>query len=418
MKKTIYAKYSRERRAKFQIMTCIMEDAEGVRSVEKTALRPEAAAHVTAMARNAGRLEQLYQDPGLKICPCKMSGDRSVVFPWIRGKNMDLLLTEHLEAGQFEQAKADVEFLWRVLSSSAGLAAFEMSGQFEQMFGRVQLPEGMLAAPLSNLDMLFANILVDDEYVLTDYEWVFDFMIPIQFLFARSLMLQGKVYALEPEQQQELYAIGGVRLEDLEVYYQMEVHFQKYVTGEGEVNILSNLYPKMETGSYQLGDLDTDHVYFHVRLLGVDRKGQKRVTLYDALHRIPEVEESVRIPETERYQTFVLQPVDTETVLRLDSIRGRKKGSQEWVDVEPVTCNAKIRYRNDYRFLQPPEFVIENAGYAELSFSCFIYHRNDYLIKESTELRVENEQLRGELDRYMNMLPCRVWCKLKSVIKR
>ena len=112
-----------------------------------------------------------------------MSGDRSVVFPWIRGKNMDLLLTKHLEAGQFEQAKADVEFLWRVLSSSAGLAAFEMSGQFEQMFGRVQLPEGMLAAPLSNLDMLFANILVDDEYVLTDYEWVFDFIENSEFSF-------------------------------------------------------------------------------------------------------------------------------------------------------------------------------------------------------------------------------------------
>ena len=86
---------------------------------------------------------------------------------------------------------------WQFLSSQKDVEALCAGRKIPEIFGEISLPDGLTAAPVSNLDMVFSNILMDGEgFAVTDYEWVFDFPVPIQFLFARSLLLQGAIQTL------------------------------------------------------------------------------------------------------------------------------------------------------------------------------------------------------------------------------
>ena len=275
MKKVLYTKFSRERSEQFRIATAISEE-NGIRRVTKTALSPAASGHVGQMAENYPKLEKMYQYPKLRICPCSRVDETTVEFPYVEGKSLDLLLTEHVEQGDYESVKQDVRLLYDILTSVKGLEEFKVTKEFERMFGKTALPEGQKASGISNLDMLFANILVGDALYLVDYEWVFDFPIPVSYLFARSLMLHAMLQTLKKEQLEELYAIGGVKVEEIPVYYQMEVQFQKYVTGEDELHVLSRLYPRMKTHSFFLDYWNTEHVYYAVQLLGIPKDAPEK----------------------------------------------------------------------------------------------------------------------------------------------
>ena len=82
---------------------------------------------------------------------------------------------------------------------------------FCEVFGHPALKEGLAAAEISNIDMIPGNLLLDGEKVwVSDYEWVFPFAVPIAFIYARSVFLQEAASALTKEEQEELYAIGGI----------------------------------------------------------------------------------------------------------------------------------------------------------------------------------------------------------------
>lgn len=416
MNTIIYAKYSRERREEFQISTTILEDGEGRRQVEKRALQKAGIPHVEAMAKNSSRLAQNCRYEGLSVCPCTLVGEGTVSFPFIQGKNMDQIITEHVEAGDFQAVREDVSLLYRILSAQNGLAPFEPTEPFREIFGSPDLPEGLTAVPLSNLDMIFSNIMTDGKnYYLTDYEWVFEFPIPIRFLFARSLMLHGALQTLKEEQLRELYALGGVELEELPLYFDMEVRFQKYVTGEEEANVLSKLYPKMKTCCFFLDYWNTEHLYYRAQVWGLPKDGGDPECLHDSQHFQGEVKERVPIPDTDRYRAFLFQPVDTEAVLKIHYFDGIRGGAAEPAAFS--SHNAQLNYGQEYYFQQPPRMEIKNEGYEELAFAYIVWHRNDFLIGQGIDFRIENERLHRELRKYTGRLHNRVIRKIGSLIK-
>ena len=68
--------------------------------------------------------------------------------------------------------------------------------------------------------------------------------------------MQEAVCGLDKSQLEELYAIGRVDMEEVPVYYQMEVNFQEHVAGKGEKYALSHLYQKMHCKSYHVSVWD------------------------------------------------------------------------------------------------------------------------------------------------------------------
>ena len=131
MKKVLFTKFSRERSEAFEIATAILEE-NGVRCVTKTALTKTARAHVARMTENYPRLSALYRHPKLAVCPCSAVDAQTVEFPYLSGKSLDLLLTEHVEQGDYESVKQDVRLLHEILTSADGLADFVRSEEFDQ----------------------------------------------------------------------------------------------------------------------------------------------------------------------------------------------------------------------------------------------------------------------------------------------
>ncbi len=392
--KVVFAKFSRERSLPFQIATLICEK-EGVRTVYKEALNFSAREHLAKMPERAKMLAELYKVPYLYTAPCERAGESRVSFPYYEGESLDQVITREVEAGDFESVKRNVERLWEILNSQAGLADFAPSKEFAEIFGSPALPEGLKAAPLSNLDMLFSNLLLcgaetqREHLVLIDYEWVFDFPVPVTFLFARSLILHGMLQTLPREQLAELYSVGGITPEEVPLYYQMEVKFQKYVAGEEELNVLARLYPKMKTCSFFLDYWNTQHVYYAVRVRGVLKDHPERTDeLYFSLRFQGEVKETVEIADTSRYEAFLLEPADTEAILRMYYLQGETDAGKE--DIALSFHNADLVLNLvDYYFKEPPLMRIENRGYQKLSFGYLICHRNDPLIAHEIDLRTE-----------------------------
>ena len=62
MKETIYVKYNRTRKPLFQIRTSIIEE-NGKLWVEKTALIPDAKAHLCSLSKKQTALERHFTNP-------------------------------------------------------------------------------------------------------------------------------------------------------------------------------------------------------------------------------------------------------------------------------------------------------------------------------------------------------------------
>lgn len=101
---------------------------------------------------------------------------------------------------------------------------------------------------------------------MADYEWVFPFAVPIAFIYARSVFLQEAASALTKEEQEELYAIGGISMEEIPVYYHMEECFQEFAAGKGEPNALATFYGKLHRHNYPLSIWEKEKMMYPVVL--------------------------------------------------------------------------------------------------------------------------------------------------------
>ena len=89
--------------------------------------------------------------------------------------------------------------------------------------------------------MVSANIILADRIYVLDYEWNFDFAIPLKFILYRSILLNGTLNVMPEEQKKQLMELVDISEEESQLFLQMEISFQKYVTGTS----LNNLYPDM-----------------------------------------------------------------------------------------------------------------------------------------------------------------------------
>ena len=165
----------------------------------------------------------------------------------------------------FASLKKDYELLYQIIASAKGQKSFVETDAFCEVFGHPALKEGLAAAEISNIDMIPGNLLLDGEKVwVADYEWVFPFAVPIAFIYARSVFLQEAASALTKEEQEELYAIGGISMEEIPVYYHMEECFQEFAAGKGEPNALATFYGKLHRHNYPLSIWEKEKMMYRL----------------------------------------------------------------------------------------------------------------------------------------------------------
>ena len=260
----VYAKYNRQRAPEFQISTKIIVRENGQRYVEKKALCPEATAHVERLAANRRKLLEenslleTKQEGGGAPVPVELllSEEGRAVFAFENGKSLANEVHRSLGDSQmFLQAMhCAVDSIYGAFfKSEKALVDFKVTDAFEKVFGLLdaeqisEVSAGMKSLRVSNVDSILSNYIrrSDAQLVCLDYEWVFDFPIPIEYLIYRTVFYyySENVHYIKISEAQ-LWDEFHMTEKKVCMFRQMDNHFQQYVHGENRKYIYTGNYAK------------------------------------------------------------------------------------------------------------------------------------------------------------------------------
>jgi hypothetical protein len=117
------------------------------------------------------------------------------------------------------------------LRSLKDLTDFKKTPEFTEIFGDVALEEGLKCMPVTDVDLIFSNLILDGGWNVIDYEWTFDFPIPVDFVIYRAVFYYIKESGINGEKKELLYKTAGMTKELRAVFSEMENNFQFYIKG-------------------------------------------------------------------------------------------------------------------------------------------------------------------------------------------
>ena len=243
MRKVIYTKYSNQRKKEYKISTSIISD-DGLRSVIKQAIYDEGRGHVLKMAKTGEYLAELYAESGFHVAKCIEMTDKAIEMEFVEGETLEKIFNDYISNAEFDKLFEFIKNFSDKLYSNSKLKNFNNNPLFQNIFGNVGLSDTLKAFDISNLDMIFSNFICNNSgmYVI-DYEWVFDFQIPIEFIMFRSLFHNAFFQGLDNEIKDKIYGLLNITKSDRPFFEQMEYAFQEYVKGEN--NDFAEIYERI-----------------------------------------------------------------------------------------------------------------------------------------------------------------------------
>ncbi len=253
MNTLIYAKYSNDRSRRFSIRTEILEDETGNIIVRKLPAYPEGEAHVASLCRYYRLL--CAQTEGTRLTfnhPQKIP--EGVEFDYLTGISLEEQLLDTLHHQGIETCVKELTDCLRFIRDLHVGSTFAVTDQFREVFGDAAPAPGTVCAPYTDIDLLAANIFVEGgTWTAIDYEWTFDFPVPVNYLLYR-IILHFTDHANRGEEFKRFDLIGkmGISAEEQALYADMETHFQQYILGDHVP--VSNLYRDISSGYVQTED--------------------------------------------------------------------------------------------------------------------------------------------------------------------
>lgn len=254
MEQIIYSKFSNERSKILAIRTDILQDETGSRSVRKSPVYPEGAKHVLSSLEWEQKLTEKYAGTRIHLNHGVQDGN-SVRFEYLEGKTLENILDELYAEGKYDQLIELFRNYIDIIRSANGEKKFKATKEFENVFGAFHVNRELAAADFNNLDMVVSNIIVsDDTWNVIDYEWTFDFPIPVNFIIFRII----HYYVYETAKREALQKVGfyhifGITEREQKVYRELEVNFQKFVIRG--MTPISNLYHCISKGAVKLDEM-------------------------------------------------------------------------------------------------------------------------------------------------------------------
>lgn len=179
----LVTKFSDERKKKYCIKTVVAEDEKtGKKYVYKSNVYAEGAEHIQQVFQNADLLKKAY--PDVKICPVTLKDNGELEFAFISGKSLESYYRHAIK----QNDKAQIEKLLQMhanilVGGTDNMCEFQMSSEFQKIFGLDEWKYKKNALRISNLDGNCGNIIFQEEIpTFIDYEWVFDFAIPAELI--------------------------------------------------------------------------------------------------------------------------------------------------------------------------------------------------------------------------------------------
>ncbi len=228
MKQVIYIKNSFNRKKIYRITT-ILEQQGSKYTVVKKALEQEAFNHIHHIKECRDQLEKEYE--GIFFLPACEWHEDYVDIEYVSGEEFEAKLDKVYAEGNVDVAEKMIFNLFDKLKQPQFSQPFYMTEEFKQWFGDIELPEGLLATSIADIDCIFSNIICreGDLDAIIDYEWTFDFPIPFNYIYYRAL----RDYFMLGNRQEwfptDGYKHFGITSLEIEIYEQMEKKFQQNI---------------------------------------------------------------------------------------------------------------------------------------------------------------------------------------------
>lgn len=228
MRETIFVKYSNERDDRFKIKTVISQDNNGNRYVEKHALTKAAQKHIEQIAEYGKQLNHCAKDTKFRFNQC-VAANGILDCAYIKGEPLSAILNQKVLSGDHAGA---MELVLDYCSELYKMATepFSMTEEFRAVFGNSEFDGAHKSCLVTDIDMIFSNVIVSgNDWNILDYEWTYNFPIPVKFVVFRAMLAAGEtVGAFLRNHLQQL----GISEDEFQKFMEMESRFQLYVKGE------------------------------------------------------------------------------------------------------------------------------------------------------------------------------------------
>ena len=424
-----YVKFSENRSHEFSIYTEITKEADRCR-VRKYASDDVAKPHIAKLKQLEEGLKETYAEGGLSVASCHVAEDASwVEFEFIDGDSCaDELYGFWRERIAFNE-KLD-EFVGLITSGSQ--QDFVFTDEFDRVFmsklnecdiGRADaenLLQNAKSLDVTDIDLIPDNVITNQSgsYII-DYEWSFDFPVPVKFVVYRVIRYL-KVSA------DYLYKRYNISEKELELFDAMEKSFQHYI--EGDEIPLRELYSQASPGVVDGPSIINEEIRelrekrLQVFMFSPDgmrecREASVRFngTSLETEIIIPEGVTDVRLDPGERQCICHVNRLhlEHEGEVHWDTVDGRRFGS-DWVmlpHIDPQISFARKGRGEDKLLLAMDIYILEPEGmdalYGELPK---LMDRVDYLQNKLDEqIRINEIRTEASLQEMANLRNRKVW---------
>ncbi len=230
MKKVLYAKYANTRLPKFKICTkYIIENNK--KTFVKSALCEQAIPHVKSIYSNYNKLLELYKESDIIPVPCRFDADiNEIEFDFISGKTLDEIMFDNIIANKADLINEQLIKYYNLINNAAAKKEFVPSEKFKTVFGDFKFQRSLESYEFCNLDINPDNIIIneDGKTLLIDYEWCFDFDVPIKYTIYRSINNFLEIHNLP---KTDIFNIIDIDSCEQKIFDEMENNFLQYVLG-------------------------------------------------------------------------------------------------------------------------------------------------------------------------------------------
>ena len=422
----IYCKYSSDRAAEFQIKTAIFIDDEGQKIVRKFALSDASLGHVDNIYKHYLQMEKSFADSVLTPNKCKKI-ENGVELEFVKGETLEQYLDKLYIAGKYLDVIEEIKQYRDILYSLSDNVPFHYTKEFDTVFGKNTRLTDCQSLSVSNIDLIFGNIILGEKWTILDYEWSFDFPVPIDFIIYRAI----HYYLYSSTKRKALlnfhvFELLGISERDVHMYSEMECNFQQYVAG--------NRYTLAELKRTML-----KHITNAVECLPNRRTNILQVFIDDGSGFKEEHSIKTNYYYCDGEVTFHVNLREKVTALRVDPAASAViiKDFHVWgngEELRPTATNGILLENGTYFFgTEDPQIIINDiSGINEIYIHYVVVEVTDFwkadaaiVAKRCQQLEEENIRLlaaKTQAEEYIqnlhNKLSWRLLAKIKSVLKR
>lgn len=388
MENVIYSKFSSERKKQFQIVTKIIEE-NNKRYIKKQALSKEGYAHIGTLIEKRDRLINSKSYRNVFIVGSELKNEGTAELEYIYGRTFEEVINDRAKHGNTDELINTIKDFFNLFEIKT---KFKCSEGFRKIFGDIEIKENYLCMDVSNIDLLFSNVILNDnKYYISDYEWVFDFEIPFKYIVFRSIAFNTAISKLGKDNIDKIYGSFDISKEEIDIFYKMEVSFQNYVSG---IKVLEDYKRKSENVVLPVNAINIRKNVYSIQLLSngivIETKHfYKREFLAEFC--IDSIKDDINV----RFG-------NVQSIIKIEKIIAYRNGQAY---TPQYTVNDAFHINENYYFKnERPEVYIINEGMEKLEVKVIMYYTNTGLVGEYIDKIFEVNEINSKLNEINNSL--------------